>query len=55
MFSNRYLQCVALAEGQFMPINQNQALFSLLGMDVSGASRIILKGNRPRTTIDRGG
>jgi hypothetical protein len=41
---------VAQCDGQLMLINQNQALFSLLGTDVSAASRNIPKGNRSRTT-----
>jgi len=41
-----------LCNGQLLPINQNQALFSLLDMDVSAPSRSISRGNRTRTTID---
>ena len=41
-----------LCNGQLQPINQNQALFSLLGTGLSGASRTIRRGNRPRTTED---
>lgn len=40
----------AFCNGQLLPINQNQALFSLLGMEASPASRIIPRGNSPRTT-----
>jgi hypothetical protein len=49
------LQRWALCNGQLLLINQNQALFSLLGIDISAASRIISREivrERPST---RGG
>ena len=47
----------ALCNGQLMPINQNQALFSLLGTTFGGDGRVnfALPDNRGRTPIHVGG
>jgi microcystin-dependent protein len=47
----------ALCNGQLLPINQNQALFSLLGTTFGGDGRVnfALPDNRARTPIHVGG
>ncbi|MES2441062.1 MAG: tail fiber protein [Verrucomicrobiota bacterium] len=47
----------ALCNGQLLPINQNQALFSLLGTTFGGDGRVnfALPDNRGRTPIHVGG
>src|SRR3954466_10969491 len=47
----------ALANGQLLPINQNQALFSLLGTTFGGDGRVnfALPDLRARTPIHAGG
>ncbi len=47
----------ALCNGQLLPINQNQALFSLLGTTFGGDGRVTfaLPDNRGRTPIQVGG
>ena len=37
----------ALCNGQLLPINQNQALFSLLGTTYGGDGRVELRASRP--------